>query len=204
MKTVLPWLLFVMATASAGLFYKANQAKTTELTQLQVQIQEQEALKTEVAELKKSQMPPEELARLNEAKNELMRLRGQVQQLNKDKAQLNQQALAAKAQVEQVQAQAQAQVQAQNQVLAKVQEQAQTSALNACINHLGMFDAAKQQWALENNKAAAATPTVQELAVFLPNNTIPTCPAGGKYTLGNLVTIPTCSIAGHSLPPPPQ
>ena len=75
-----------------------------------------------------------------------------------------------------------------------------TSQTNACINNLRQIDGAKQQWALENQKAAVAVPTAQDIAPYLKDQVIPACPATGKYTLNAVSALPTCSIAGHALP----
>jgi hypothetical protein len=204
MKTIVPWLLFVVAAAGAVFFYKGDQSKSAELTKLQTQVSELETVRAEVERLKQNQIAPEELARLKEGKDELLRLRNQVRQLAADKSQLGQQALAAKSAAEQAQAQAQALTRAQEQIVAKAQEQAGTATLNACLNQLRQLDAAKQQWALEQQKTAEAVPTDKDLAPYLPGQTLPPCPSGGKYTLGNLTALPTCSVPGHVLPPPTQ
>jgi chromosome segregation ATPase len=72
---------------------------------------------------------------------------------------------------------------------------------NACLNHLREIDGAKQQWALEKNQANDAVPTVRELLPYLKDGVFPTCPAGGTYFINSVDTLPTCSIAGHALPP---
>lgn len=199
MKAIIPWLLVVLSAGGAVFFYNGNQTKTAEVATLQAQLQELDALRTEVEELKKNQVAPDELARLKESKDELLRLRNQVRQLSADKSQLSQQAQAAKSAAEQAQAQAQALTQAQSQALAKVQEQASVAVATACHNQLRQLDSAKQQWALEQQKPAAAIPTDKELAPYLAGQVVPVCPGGGKYTLGNLATLPTCSVAGHVL-----
>jgi hypothetical protein len=71
--------------------------------------------------------------------------------------------------------------------------------LNACINNLRQIDAAKQQWALENNATVDAVPTVQDLLPYLPNQVFPVCPSGGTYTINAVGVLPTCSIPGHVL-----
>ena len=76
----------------------------------------------------------------------------------------------------------------------------QTSQMNACINNLRQIDAAKQEWALENNKKAADTPTQADLAHFLKNGQFPACPTSGTYTIGVVSNAPTCSIPKHKLP----
>lgn len=207
MKTFLPWLLAVIAAGGAVMFYNANQAKTVELTKLQSQVQELESARGELEELKKNQVPPEELTRLREARDELLRLRNQVRQLTADKSQLSQQAQASQTAAERAQAQAQA-AQAQAQaataerqaaVLAAKQAAASPAVANACINQLRIIDSAKQQWALENNKPANAVPTEAEIAAYLKGK-MPVCPGGGKYTLGEVDVVPTCSLPGHALP----
>ena len=76
----------------------------------------------------------------------------------------------------------------------------ETSRRNACINNLRQIDAAKEQWAMENNVAeGGAGPTQAQVAVYLKGD-FPTCPSNGTYTIGNIGTNPTCSVAGHVLP----
>jgi prepilin-type N-terminal cleavage/methylation domain-containing protein len=76
-----------------------------------------------------------------------------------------------------------------------------TSQKNACINNLRQLDGAKQQWALENK--ATTTPVQSDVQPYLgrgTTGTYPLCPANGTYTLGDLQTAPTCSVATHVLP----
>jgi competence protein ComGC len=85
----------------------------------------------------------------------------------------------------------------------KARETAQT---NACINNLRQIDAAKQEWALENNKQSTDTPTQADLThlkdnQYFKNGQFPTCPAGGTYTIGTVGEAPTCSIPKHQLTP---
>jgi len=82
----------------------------------------------------------------------------------------------------------------------------ETAQLNACINNLRMIDAAKQEWALENNKPSTDTPTQADLtrlknSQYFKNGRFPTCPAGGTYTIGPVGEAPTCSIPKHQLSP---
>jgi general secretion pathway protein G len=76
----------------------------------------------------------------------------------------------------------------------------QVAALNACINNLRQIDGAKQQWALENSKPANTLVSAVNITPYLPNNTMPICPAGGVYTINAIGTAPTCSMPGHQLP----
>jgi hypothetical protein len=71
---------------------------------------------------------------------------------------------------------------------------------NSCINNLRQLDGAKEQWALENKKTATDTPTMNDLiGTDKYIKVAPTCPANGAYTLGNMSTKPTCSVADHTL-----
>jgi len=75
------------------------------------------------------------------------------------------------------------------------------SQLNACIANLKQIDGAKATWALENKKQNADVPLAADL--YGDTNYIrtkPSCPGGGTYAENAVVTRPTCTIAGHSLP----
>ena len=79
----------------------------------------------------------------------------------------------------------------------------EASSMNACINNLRLIDAAKQQWALENKKTAADTPTWDDLRPYIgrgPNGELPSCPDGGVYTIGTVAEKPACSVPNHVLP----
>lgn len=77
---------------------------------------------------------------------------------------------------------------------------------NACINNLRRIDGAKQTWALEHfgtnshMNAAKIYPSWNNIQPYLgrgPKGSLPTCPNGGKYTIGNLEEAPKCSVPGH-------
>jgi len=71
---------------------------------------------------------------------------------------------------------------------------------NTCINNLRQIDAAKNQWALENNKTAADLPTLNDITPYLKDGIFPACPAGGLYSINAVGEVPTCSVPGHVLP----
>jgi hypothetical protein len=127
-----------------------------------------------------------EVARLREKTNELAKARQEIQTLN--------QRIASDAEVR---AGSAAALQAAHAESQRVQN------VNACINNLRLFDAAKQQWALENRKQSTDTPTMDDLKVYLgrgPNAEMPVCPDGGTYTIGTVGEKPTCSNPTHVLP----
>jgi hypothetical protein len=220
MKTLLPWLVAVLALGSGWFLYKSGQSKSDEISTLQEQVAEVETLRTELEALKHEQVPPEELERLRENSRELLRLRNEIGQLRRQKTTMEQEAQRALANAEQAQAQAQA---AQSELLALNQQQAQEQAASAaltldqqifaarygltdqgvqlalaCINQLRQIQGAKEQWALENGQPATVTPTSEQIAPFLKDG-IPACPAGGTYTLRSVGEAPTCNQTGHVL-----
>jgi len=76
----------------------------------------------------------------------------------------------------------------------------ETSQRNACIENLTKMDGAKHMWAVENKKVSSDTP--QDSDLFGPSLYIrekPECPASGTYSLNQVSTKPTCTIAGHSI-----
>jgi prepilin-type N-terminal cleavage/methylation domain-containing protein len=76
----------------------------------------------------------------------------------------------------------------------------QTSQTNACINNLRQIDGAKQQWALEFNQPAGATPSEDDISRYLGRmvsaqtfdeaNVV--CPIGGTYSINSTDEAPEC------------
>jgi hypothetical protein len=70
-----------------------------------------------------------------------------------------------------------------------------------CQNNLRVIEAAKDQWAVENNKMTNDTPTWDDIrpymSLYLKTNKFLKCPEGGIYTLGKVGQLPTCSIGGY-------
>ena len=87
-----------------------------------------------------------------------------------------------------------------------------TSQANACINNMRQIDAAVNEFALEQGKKTgdAAPSLTSDLTPYIKlnaNNSIPSCPAGGSYTVGTIGQIPqvTCNLSttvtpSHVLP----
>jgi hypothetical protein len=83
--------------------------------------------------------------------------------------------------------------------IAKARDRAREA---ACINNLRQLDAAKEQWALENNKADGAEVDAAGIAEYLRNG-IPVCPeTKAPYKLNALGTAPECTSGDprHVLP----
>jgi prepilin-type N-terminal cleavage/methylation domain-containing protein len=75
-----------------------------------------------------------------------------------------------------------------------------TTRKNTCINNLRLIDAAKEQYALENNKDSATTPDDADLEPYMKGDEMPTCPSEGAYTVDAIGSPPTCDVDGHALP----
>ena len=207
---IVPWLCVAGSLGGLAWFYSASQKKEAELVTLRADSDQLQKVRAELDDLKnnQNQSASEELTRLRKDHEELLRLRNQVRQMRTDA-----QALQSQVQTAQNQAQsAQAQVQAQAQALtAKAAQPApavpglppgvspeQANAAQ-CINNLRLIDAAKKQWAAQNNKPSGALMTPADIAVFLPNNVVPSCPAGGIYTINPVGIAPLCNIPGHTM-----
>jgi seryl-tRNA synthetase len=206
MKNILPWIVAVACAAGAAMLYFSNSSKEQELTSLRSQVAQIDSLNSQLEELqKKAASQDEQIASMHKDNTELLSLRNQVRQMTDEKAQLTKQMQAAQSQVARSQAEIQS-VQAravenakqmqEQQILQARQNQAVVS---TCINNLRTIDGAKQQWAMQNSKGPNDVPQPQEILPFLPNNVMPQCPGGGRYTLNAVNKAPTCTILGHSL-----
>jgi hypothetical protein len=73
-----------------------------------------------------------------------------------------------------------------------------TKATNACFMHLVTLDGAQETWARDNNKTTNNTPSFADLQPCLPSawSSMPTCPAGGTYTIHRVGLHPDCSVGG--------
>ena len=68
----------------------------------------------------------------------------------------------------------------------------------SCINNLRLIEAAKDQYAIENNLSAGDDVGNDEIGAYIKGGR-PTCPAGGDadtYTYGVVDTAPTCGNDG--------
>ncbi len=205
-KVALPWLLAVVALVGVYFLYTSGKAKETELAALREEVQQLHKLKAENAELRNAQVSNDEIERLRKDNADLPRLRNEVRQLRDEKQQLTKQIQAAprvdpqqQQQLQQLQTEVQ---QLRNQSQQLQQTTAQQVQINACINNLRQIDGAKQQWALENRKAANALVNQTELLRYFKDNAMPVCPAGGVYTLNTVSIPPACNMPGHALPKP--
>jgi hypothetical protein len=211
MKRWVLWLLLAMFLVSEIFLFSANRQKNAALDSLEKSRQQVEQLQAQLAELQSSNALAQdaEVSRLRADSQDLPRLRNQVAQLQAAnlKYQAANQKLAQQLQstyntaVKQ-QTQLQQMATDNQQVRAVAQQLLDSKARDICINNLRQIDAAKNQWALENNKAVGAIPAGEDLLPYFPNGIFPVCPSGGTYTIGAVGELPTCSIPGHAIPPP--
>jgi chromosome segregation ATPase len=215
LKIWVVWLCVAVLLASEIFLFVTKTQKDEALVKLREARTEQEQLQSQLDQLKSSSV-----ATLS---SDNARLRAENQGLTQKFSQLQADLRQSKQQVQKLTQQLEAAhgtVQQQQQQLQQMEEEGQQAGataspatesaaepasaamaqLNACINNLRQIDAAKQQWALENNKTAAAMPTVQDLMPYFVDGVAPVCPAGGIYTINAVGVLPTCSIPGHGLP----
>lgn len=80
------------------------------------------------------------------------------------------------------------------------QKSKMASQKNACINNLRQIDAAKEQWAMAQNKADGDEADVDGISAYIRHNALPVCPQGGIYTVHPIGEDPECSLPQHALP----
>ncbi len=222
LKDWLLWLCVVALLVTEVFLLSANRQKEAARVELREAKTELEQLHGQLDQLKNSSVASlsADNARLR-AENQgltqkLSRLQGESRQSQQQVQKLTQQLETAHDTVQQQQQQLQ-QMQEESQPVSQPASQpanqpasaatepaAESTAsvvaqFNACINNLRQIDAAKQQWALENNRPANAVPTAQDLLPYLPDGLFPICPAGGVYTINAVGVLPTCSVPGHVL-----
>lgn len=69
----------------------------------------------------------------------------------------------------------------------------------ACICRLAAIRSAKKQWALANGKLPGDPVDEVEINRAYLKGGRPKCPAGGRYTYGNVGENPRCSVPQHRL-----
>ena len=212
LKNWVLWLCVVALLATEVFLFVAKSQKDAAMVQLHESEQKVVQLQSDLDQLKNSSvaMLNTENARLRAENQGLSQKLAQAQSTNSQmrgqNQKLTQQLEAAHSAVQQQQQQLQqiqqTEVQPANPAAEPATEPlgAAVNQLNACINNLRQIDAAKQEWALENNKTAGAIPTAQDLLPYFTDNLFPVCPAGGVYSINTVGVPPACSIPGHVLP----
>lgn len=215
-------LLVVAFLASVTLLFLANSRKNAALTALNESKQRADGLQTQVDQLKSSIAAAQgaELSRLRADNLDLPRLRNEVTLMQATNVQLraaNQkltqqlQAILSTAkdqqtELEKLAAENQQAREAVQQFNAHAQVEAEAER-NTCISNLRQIDAAKNEWALQNNKPVGTILTEQDItdicAGYIKVGVVPVCPSGGTYSFNAIGESPTCSIPGHALPPAP-
>ena len=205
LKRWFAWLCLALMLLAETLLFQANHAKDAAVNSLRDAQQESRQLAAALEELKNSNtgLQAAEILRLRKQNEILTKKLAALQaadaQLRAEGQQAAQHLTTARTAL-QLQQEHLAQLQTENQQIANAQAEAQQR--NACINNLRQIDAAKQQWALEKNKTAAAVPAAQDLLPYFTDGNFPVCPAGGAYTINAVGDLPSCSVPGHDLPAP--
>jgi hypothetical protein len=211
-KDVFPVICVVLLIISEVLLFSANRQKSAAQTKLNEAQREVSDLETEFIQFTNSIIAnqSEEMIRMRAENKDLPRLRSQIEQLQADNTKLLQELNTAREalgqrqeQLQEIQIQTEQDAQnqqAQAQAVEQAVAQTETQERNTCIANLRLIYAAKQAWAIDKTKTDSDVPTEQDLLPYL-KGVFPVCPAGGTYTIGAVGQLPTCSIAGHVLPP---
>jgi len=199
MKTLVPWIVVLILFAALGLLFSAHLRQGAELARHVAQASE---LEKQRASEDSAAAPPANVAQLQKDHEDLIRLRNEVRQLRQEKDQLTKQLQTAQQSAANPQQQAELQTAlTELQKLRNETAQAQQSNQAAiCISNLRQIDAAKIQWAAENNRPAGTLVGSQDLAPYFANKTFPLCPAGGAYSINVIGQNPTCNLPGHAIP----
>lgn len=202
MKTILPWILVAGLAVGVIAQYAANHKQESELAQLREENAELQKLKDSGEQNKKpAEAESDELTQLRKDREDLLRLRNEIRQLRDENAQLTKQAQSASAKApQQLSQQALQQLQSENsQLRAQAMFAQATNQLNACLANLRQIESAKDQWAAANGRPAGSIVNPPDIANYFPNKTVPSCPAGGAYTINPVGINPICNIPGHVL-----
>lgn len=188
------------------LLFRANRAAVLAQTDLQAAQVQLRGMEKELADLRNSTagLQVTEIARLRKQNDLLTEKNAALSQAAEESRAQNQQTaqhLTTARTALQLQQDHLRELATENQEVRAVAQQLDVEAArNACLNNLRQIDAAKNQWALENNKLATDLPTAANLLPYFPGQIFPVCPAGGIYTIGTAGEVPGCSVPGHQLP----
>ena len=76
----------------------------------------------------------------------------------------------------------------------------ESSRAKACVANLKQIDSAKQQWAMDQKCGSTASPGTGDLSPTYVRS-YPNCPESGTYSIGDIDTLPTCSIGANTAQP---
>src|SRR5436190_23630338 len=184
---IFPWLCVVALVAGMLILRSRSKATETALAELRQANQELKKTRVEEEDLKNIQAQVEELGRLRKENEELHRLRNEIRRLREEKqgaartgqpgqpgqlpsAQRRAEA-SASPQLQQLMAENE-RLRAENQEFQQFQLSQANAQANGCINNLRIIAGAKDQWALENKKAAGEAVNVQDIQPYLKNNAL--------------------------------
>lgn len=204
LKRWFAWLCLALMLVAEIFLFVALRQKDAMQTDLRVTQNQMRQMQSELDELKNSNagLQAAEILRLSRQNdiltNRLAKAQAMIDQLEAESAKVAQRLTTARTALQLQQDHLQ-QLQTENRLVTD----ASITIIhrNTCINNLRQIDAAKQQWALEKNKAVDDVPTVKDLLPYLKDSVFPTCPDGGAYSVNMVEAVPTCTSPGHVLPP---
>ena len=204
MKTILPWVFVVLLAVAVVAQYAGSRKQETELAQLREDSAELQKLRAASEQTKTASTggDSDELTQLRKDHDDLLRLRNEIRQLRDEKAQLTKQLQSAStAHQPQLSQQQLQQLQTENsQLKAQAMLANATNQMNICISYLRQIENAKNQWAAANGRPAGSLVNPPDIANYFPTKAVPSCPAGGIYTINPIGISPICNIPGHVVP----
>lgn len=200
------WLLFVLLGIALVVLWTDRGRLNAALKIERGEHQKVEELRQEITELRSVKAKVEEMAGIEEQNQELQSLRNRVRLQEVENQKLTQEIL----QLQQTQNDPKkiAQLREENQNLREQIEQTQTSVQTEtaemqrtiCQQNLRAIKEAKKRY-LQNNyrNNLKRNLSQSDLLPYLPEESMPQCPAGGVYSINQLGSDPTCNFGGHSL-----
>jgi prepilin-type N-terminal cleavage/methylation domain-containing protein len=77
----------------------------------------------------------------------------------------------------------------------------QTAQQNACYNNMRIIDGAINQWAIEAKKNDGDAIDETTVVTYIRGGSMPSCPAGGTYTVATVGASPQVSCGTHGALP---
>lgn len=193
------WVCLALMLVAEFFLFRANHERDAAQTELRDAQHQLRQAQTELEELKNSSAG-RQVAEISSLRKQNEVLAGKVGLLQKSVEQLKSESQQTATRLNTARTALQLQQEHLQQLQTEQQQATLVANANACINHLRQLDAAKLQWALENNKTTEVVPKTQDLLPYLKDGIFPVCPESGNYSINAVGQVPTCSVQGHALP----
>ena len=192
------WVCLALMIVAEILLFRANHERDAALADLRDAQQQLRQAQTELDALKSSGAGAQ-AAEVTSLRKQNEALTAKANALQKNVERLQAESQQASQHLTTARSALQLQQEHLQQLQAEQQLARQTANASACANNLRQLATAKEQWALDKNKAATDVPTSQDLEPYFKDGILPVCPDGGSYSFRAVGALPTCSTPGHAL-----